>query len=109
MLVEHGVQPSVIILLSLFSTPHGESWGTETGHRWFGEESDIGHVPQRAVSCRVPLQLTTAGGEGLELWPAEAEGRCWVGPPPKEQQFCKKHEVNGATKLSSLHVKVLYT
>ena len=23
-LVEHGVQPSVIILLSLFSTPHGE-------------------------------------------------------------------------------------
>ncbi|KAK2527371.1 hypothetical protein Q9233_007903 [Columba guinea] len=24
-LVEHGVQPSVIILLSLFSTPHGES------------------------------------------------------------------------------------
>ncbi|XP_017703401.1 PREDICTED: uracil phosphoribosyltransferase homolog [Rhinopithecus bieti] len=23
-LIEHGVQPSVIILLSLFSTPHGE-------------------------------------------------------------------------------------
>lgn len=27
MLVEHGVQPSVIILLSLFSTPHGECQG----------------------------------------------------------------------------------
>ncbi|XP_005046032.1 PREDICTED: uracil phosphoribosyltransferase homolog [Ficedula albicollis] len=35
-LVEHGVQPSVIILLSLFSTPHGE-WegqGVSTAHCW---------------------------------------------------------------------------
>lgn len=35
-LVEHGVQPSVIILLSLFSTPHGELWGRggqSSGHR----------------------------------------------------------------------------
>lgn len=29
-LIEHGVQPSVIILLSLFSTPHGEC--SMTGH-----------------------------------------------------------------------------
>uniref|UniRef100_A0A6I8PPY8 Uracil phosphoribosyltransferase homolog n=1 Tax=Ornithorhynchus anatinus TaxID=9258 RepID=A0A6I8PPY8_ORNAN len=30
-LIEHGVQPSVIILLSLFSTPHGLSAGRRTG------------------------------------------------------------------------------
>lgn len=43
-LVEHGVQPSVIILLSLFSTPHGELRGVRgTGA---GTGTCNGELPQ---------------------------------------------------------------
>ncbi|XP_008701282.2 uracil phosphoribosyltransferase homolog isoform X1 [Ursus maritimus] len=45
-LIEHGVQPSVIILLSLFSTPHGEC--SMTGHG-LGAKSIIQEFPEITI------------------------------------------------------------